>query len=203
MKRIRLALKILLISFPLMATDSFPQESNRNFMSKFKGLQQSLMEGKDLLQETFNKLNVDEEKQDLEKKGIQDRKMIDTLQTLKNPFIPQLPIIEGPTTEGQTQEESLMPNQAIQDAPQMMPTIEEIIRPPTLTISGLIWNTDRPQAIINDKVINQGEIVDGCEITQIGKEGIKFKFQNKVFTQESIMQFNKGAALWPENKPRY
>lgn len=172
-------------------------------MSKFKGLQQSLMEGKDLLQETFNKLNVDEEKQDLEKKGIQDRKMIDTLQTLKNPFIPQLPIIEGPTTEGQTQEESLMPNQAIQDAPQMMPTIEEIIRPPTLTISGLIWNTDRPQAIINDKVINQGEIVDGCEITQIGKEGIKFKFQNKVFTQESIMQFNKGAALWPENKPRY
>jgi hypothetical protein len=57
---------------------------------------------------------------------------------------------------------------------------EEVI-PPEFFISGLIWNTDFPQAIINDKVVGIGDVVEDAEILDITKDGIKIQYQGEEF----------------------
>ncbi len=43
---------------------------------------------------------------------------------------------------------------------------------PTLTIEGIIWNSDMPQAIIDGKVVRIGDVVKDVEIVGIEKRGI-------------------------------
>ena len=70
---------------------------------------------------------------------------------------------------------------------------EEII-PPNLTIKGLIWNTDLPQAIVNDSIIRIGDIIDEAEVLDITKEGISIRYRSKEFfvkAQLSIVSSEK------------
>jgi hypothetical protein len=43
---------------------------------------------------------------------------------------------------------------------------------PPLSIEGLIWNTDVPQAIINGKVVRKGDMIEGVKILEINGDGI-------------------------------
>lgn len=43
---------------------------------------------------------------------------------------------------------------------------------PTLTIQGIVFKSDNPYAIINDKVVRTGDTVDGVEVTKIEKDRI-------------------------------
>lgn len=54
--------------------------------------------------------------------------------------------------------------------------------PPTLILKGIVWDTDRPQAIINDQVLSQGDIIEGARIVSIRKSGINLVFQDVNFT---------------------
>ena len=50
---------------------------------------------------------------------------------------------------------------------------EEIeISLPELTIEGIIWHSDMPQAIVDGSVVRIGDIVKGVEIVGIEKKGI-------------------------------
>jgi len=54
--------------------------------------------------------------------------------------------------------------------------------PPSLNITGLIWNSDRPQAIINEQVVDIGDTVQNVEIVAIHKMGVDISFNGQVIT---------------------
>ncbi len=56
----------------------------------------------------------------------------------------------------------------------------EII-PPILSIQGVVWNTENPQAIINDSVVSLGDKISGAHIVDISKEGVQILYQDTLF----------------------
>jgi hypothetical protein len=50
---------------------------------------------------------------------------------------------------------------------------------PALSISAVVWGTNRPQAIINNKVVHIGETIDGVKVINIGKEGVTIDFNGR------------------------
>lgn len=56
---------------------------------------------------------------------------------------------------------------------------------PVLTVQGVIWGSGLPLAIINNKVVKSGDIVDGVQITVIKKEGITILFDGQVYNLSS------------------
>jgi len=53
---------------------------------------------------------------------------------------------------------------------------------PSFAIKGIVWNTDRPQAIVNGKVVDVGDMVANIKILNIRKEGIDIIYNNKTLT---------------------
>lgn len=49
---------------------------------------------------------------------------------------------------------------------------------PSVKISGVIWNTDKPQAIINDTVVSEGEVIQGMTIESISETEIKLLYKS-------------------------
>ena len=68
------------------------------------------------------------------------------------------------------------------------------ITPPSLTINGLIWNTDNPQAIVNDQVVGVGDTIAEVTILGIQRSGIQILYSGKTFSiamnTESTKQLN-------------
>ncbi len=93
--------------------------------------------------------------------------------TVRDPFIPQIPIIkpEPPPTQ------EIKPPEPIVITPPITPVepppvVREKPKPPQLNISGIVWNTERPQAIVNGQVITVGDTISAFTITKIDKNGI-------------------------------
>ena len=59
---------------------------------------------------------------------------------------------------------------------------EEEPEMPTLTVTGLVWNSNRPQAIINETVVNVGDTLEDVKITAIHKGGVDVEFYGKTST---------------------
>jgi hypothetical protein len=55
--------------------------------------------------------------------------------------------------------------------------VEKEITPPTLTVQGLVWGGNFPQAIINNKVVRIGDTIEGAKVISIDKEGINLIFE--------------------------
>jgi len=51
---------------------------------------------------------------------------------------------------------------------------------PFLGIQGIIWNTDTPQAIINNQVVKIGDKIENVEIIDIDKQGIKVDYNDEI-----------------------
>lgn len=114
--------------------------------------------------------------------------------TLRNPFQPRLPIrkkVITPSTEAtkkaiekkkaaQKKKAAEITKATIQAKPVEVAPPE----PPIMVISGLVWNSDRPQAIVNNKVIDVGDTIETIQIVAIRKEGIEIEFQGKTITIE-------------------
>jgi len=106
----------------------------------------------------------------------------------KNPFTPQLPkkevvapvkkIVEKPVRQVPPKPEPLQNiNRPVQSN---NPVTEKIIlEPPALNITGLIWNSDRPQAIINEQVVDIGDEILATKIVSIEKTGIEILFDGR------------------------
>ncbi len=115
----------------------------------------------------------------------------------RNPFQPQIPEriekpvnpvnperdVAKPTSKidsDKSARKSFLPPTGKVDAITGQPKIE--LKPPDLKITGLVWNTSRPQAIINDKVVDVGDTVDEAIIVAINKTGIEVSFDGKTST---------------------
>ncbi len=128
------------------------------------------------------------------KESIWDDIIIENFRT-NNPFKPQLPVseviqkiipIKDKPDKIKSGKKALWDriNQIKPKTPEFFkPKKEEIIIiPPSLTITGLIWNTDRPQAIINGKIVDIGDTVSATKIVAIRKNGIDVFFNGKTLT---------------------
>ncbi|OGX33459.1 MAG: hypothetical protein A2787_08905 [Omnitrophica WOR_2 bacterium RIFCSPHIGHO2_01_FULL_48_9] len=88
---------------------------------------------------------------------------------LINPFAAKLPKKE-PTPQPTVQPPTTQPVDPLaRPAPQIKP---EPPKAPNFRISGVVWNTDRPQAIINNQVVSVGDTIDNSKIVSINKVGI-------------------------------
>ena len=56
----------------------------------------------------------------------------------------------------------------------------------------MIWGGSFSQAIINNKVLKIGEIIDGVRITEISKNGIVVLFDNQLYKLASPASINYG-----------
>ena len=130
------------------------------------------------------------------------------LLSIKNPFKPQIfekekevivPEIPEPEEETsnateekkvnvETEEDKTDPPDELTDpSPEIVKPVEteEITPPPPLpdvNVSGIIWNSDRPQAIINDRIVDIDSDVSGIKITEIRQSDIKGLFHEKAVT---------------------
>ena len=53
---------------------------------------------------------------------------------------------------------------------------------PGMSIQGIIWGGNFPQAIVNNKVVKVGDTIEGARITDIQKDGITVLFDNQQYT---------------------
>ena len=122
------------------------------------------------------------------------------LLSIKNPFKSQLPQKEpepDPVVPEQQPHivppplppEQPVPPKQIPDfpKPKVVDTIRENIPTPeipvpSVTITGIIWNSDRPQAIINGQIVDIGDTVSDLTITDIQQSSIKATFHGKSVT---------------------
>jgi len=58
---------------------------------------------------------------------------------------------------------------------------EAEVRPPSLRVDGIIWGSARPQAIIDGKVYDIGDVVKDAEIIGINREGITLFYKDRKF----------------------
>lgn len=59
--------------------------------------------------------------------------------------------------------------------------IEAPVIPPHLEIGGIIWGGDLPLAIINNKVLKIGDIIEGAKIKDINEYGFSLVFKGRLF----------------------
>ena len=59
-------------------------------------------------------------------------------------------------------------------------------KPPVLTIQGLIWGGEISQAIVNNKVLKEGDSIEGAKVVSIRKNGITILYQGKEYEIASI-----------------
>ncbi len=64
-------------------------------------------------------------------------------------------------------------------------------QPPKGEVRGLVWHTDRPQAILGDRIVEEGDLIDGWEITHIDGRGIEVRKGGKTVLLEPDSPFRK------------
>ncbi len=154
------------------------QEEDANILNSFHKFR-NLFGGQDMLQNTMDKVESDKDAHEGRLLGV-DRETARMLKQLRNPFEPQIPkpeIIE-PVEEAVPEPE---PEPIIKEQlPLYQP--EEKIPPPTpdaYVITGLVWNTDRPQAVVNGKIVDIGDRLDYWEVVDINKTGIELSYREQ------------------------
>lgn len=95
------------------------------------------------------------------------------LRTLKNPFIPQLPRKEIPEPANKNVDVQPTPEVSLIPSVDASPTVTPAPTKPDFKIAGMVWNTQRPQAIINGIILDEGESIESWKITSITQKGIK------------------------------
>jgi hypothetical protein len=50
-----------------------------------------------------------------------------------------------------------------------------------LKVQGVIWGSQTPQAIINDRVLMIGDLIEGAQIMSIDKKGITLSFNGEAY----------------------
>ena len=64
-------------------------------------------------------------------------------------------------------------------AVQPIPLEREAVRFPALEVEGIIWGELQPRAIVNHQVVKKGDLVEGAEVLEISREGIRIFFRGK------------------------
>ena len=159
---VALVLWIILIA-PVM---SFAQDQTSG-VSAVKKIQE-LFQERDPLAETLKQAGALKADFESSQSGA-DRETATRLRVLKNPFTPKLPVIKPPE-----------PGKSQVIAKPGGPT-EEAVPAPPMTVAGLIWDTDRPQAILNGHIVGVGDIVDSWTIVKISQNGVEISLEGRNF----------------------
>ncbi len=112
----------------------------------------------------------------------------------KNPFFPLLPQ-KPPIVTSPPDLPLSLPQRISQGGPPQMDhstlqilNIEQPleIKPPQLELNGFVWDSDLPQAIINNEVVNIGDTINNAKILSITQEGIGFEYmgENYLYTND-------------------
>jgi len=88
---------------------------------------------------------------------------------IRNPFQTGLPEKQEPLPAPKTKIPEVITISATNPGPP----------PPLLKISGLVWNSNRPQAIINKIIVNINDQIEGWTITNISKEGVTIRSETR------------------------
>jgi hypothetical protein len=66
------------------------------------------------------------------------------------------------------------------DQPAVAQIEPEVVKPaPTLNIQGIFWGGQYPQAIVNDTVVKEGQVIEEAKVMSIQRDGVKFLFANR------------------------
>lgn len=105
------------------------------------------------------------------------------LDLIQNPFKSKLPEPE-PEPEPEKPMDASEMTESSQTGPTLdMPVIQEPPLPvPTFTVTGIVWDSDRPQAIMNGQIVNIGDIIADVMITAIQKTEIRGTFHGADIT---------------------
>lgn len=110
----------------------------------------------------------------------------------RNPFKPQLPQrkqVSKPSPEAAKKSIKKKKTQAQKKAATSKHILKQSVEaipqePPLMVISGLVWNSERPQAIVNNQIIDVGDKIETIQVVAIRKEGIEIKFNGRTITIE-------------------
>ena len=120
----------------------------------------------------------------------EEKDLLVELENIRDPFMPQLPppkVLPQPQSavnpSGIVAQSQLVnggpndPSRFIPKVPDGMPkTLNNTPKAQDLhavTVKGLVWNTDIPQAIVNDAVVRVGDVVSGMKIISIRQKGVE------------------------------
>ena len=108
--------------------------------------------------------------------------------SVKNPFrskLPQKMISPQPEIKRNTvqNEKSQTEKEQNKTAAPVEPVapVEKFVLP-ALVLSGIVWDTERPQAIINAQVVNINDVILGAKIVAISRNGVDIVFKGKTVT---------------------
>ncbi|MBN2120553.1 MAG: hypothetical protein JW734_05820 [Candidatus Omnitrophica bacterium] len=60
----------------------------------------------------------------------------------------------------------------------------EAVKPPSLCVKGIMFDKEKPLAVINGQVKGLGAVIDGAEIKEITESKVTFDYQGSVFTRK-------------------
>lgn len=58
---------------------------------------------------------------------------------------------------------------------------EEVVNPPALAVQGVMWGSDTPLAIVNNRVVKKDDVIDGARVVDINKDGVTVFFVNRQY----------------------
>lgn len=89
----------------------------------------------------------------------------------------------GPViAQERVQDEKRVPDaqgQEIASTPEEIPPAP--ISPPSLVLNGIFYDSEKPYAIVNDKVLVKGDVIEGATLMRIGRNTVQFTFGEEQF----------------------
>ncbi len=124
------------------------------------------------------------------------------LDSLRDPFMPQLPLPPAEEIQKPKAQDTVIPQPSPLEIPKPV-VLEEPLKPPEIKILGVIWNTDRSQAIINDQIVEVGDQIEAWTIQKIDKDGVEISARGKkilIPTNFSIQSSSPKELVNPKKK---
>lgn len=165
-RRILIVLMVFLLN--LFPSTTYGQGANKNIFDKIKNFGKALQE-KNTLQDLLKKT----------KKSYGAPAEVNILNSIKSPFEPRTPKEKIVAIKPKPKPK---PKPKIKYTPKQPEIAVPEIPLPTFQVNGLVWDTERPQAILDSQVINVGDTLKGCTVINIDKNGILLNFQDRTFT---------------------
>lgn len=72
--------------------------------------------------------------------------------------------------------EKIIPNMPIQEN---LKSLSTSTLSPMLNLNGIVYDEERPYAIINNKVLLRGDTIEGATLIEINRDNVKFMFDGK------------------------
>lgn len=122
-----------------------------------------------------------------------DRTIVETsidINDIQDPFTPQIPKETKP----------ILPINTTMPTPTGIPEQETPV--PQFIVSGMIWNSKKPAAIVNDQVVAIGDQISNWSVTQITKDGINMTFEQQNLWIKPIVNPELESQTQPSNPYR-